>query len=672
MDAVRVAGWVLEGEPGGEQGGVEEEHDEVLDGLVVLVDLCLGAELLDDGVLRVDLHGLLRDHVGGHGGVAEGLVLHDLLHVRAPAVLAGDEDARGGGEAAREDDLLDLVAEDLLDGRAELLEGGGLLLALLLLVLGLLELEALLGEADELLVLELLELLHDVLVDRVDHEEDLHVAALGLLEEGGALELLDGLAGDVVDALLALLHARDVVLEARRLVLRLGAAVAEELGHLGAVGGVLVDAELDVLAELLVELLVVVLVRGDVLEELDGLLDDVLLDDLEDLVLLEGLAGDVQREVLAVDDAAEEREPLGADVLAVVHDEDAADVELDVVALLVRLEHVEGRALRRVEDGAELELALDAEVLDGEVVLPVVADGLVERGVLLWGDLLRVARPDGLALVEHVELEADVLDLLGLLLLLGLLGDLLNLGLLVGGLLLLLGLLGLGFVVRHLALGRLLDLELDVVGDELGVLLDEVLDAALLEVLELVLLEEERDDGPALDRGVRAGGDREGAAGGALPDVRLVVVVLGRDADALGDEVGGVEPDTELADHAEVSAGLEGLHEVLGAAARDRSEVVDEVSLGHAETGVDDGEGLLGLVRDELDVQRWVGCERVGVREGLVADLVERIGRVAHELAEEDLLVAVERVDDQGHQLIDFSLECEGFRHCEMTSKELS
>ena len=60
--------------------------------------------------------------------------------------------------------------------------------------------------------------------------------------------------------------------------------------------------------------------------------------------MLERLAGDVEWEVFRVDDAADEVEIFGDEVLAVVHDEDAADVELDVVALLLGLEEVEGRA----------------------------------------------------------------------------------------------------------------------------------------------------------------------------------------------------------------------------------------------------------------------------------------------------------------------------------------
>jgi len=42
---------------------------------------------------------------------------------------------------------------------------------------------------------------------------------------------------------------------------------------------------------------------------------------------------------------------LGDDVLAVVHDEHAADVQLDVVQLLAGVEHVEWGTLRHVQDG---------------------------------------------------------------------------------------------------------------------------------------------------------------------------------------------------------------------------------------------------------------------------------------------------------------------------------
>ena len=134
-----------------------------------------------------------------------------------------------------------------------------------------------------------------------------------------------------------------LTLEGGHLLRRLRREEAQELSELAAVLGVFVNTELNVLAERLVELVEVVLVLSDLGEEVKALLDDVLADNLENLVLLESLTRDVEREILRVDDTLDEVEVLGDEILTVVHDEDTADVELDVVALLLGLEEVEGR-----------------------------------------------------------------------------------------------------------------------------------------------------------------------------------------------------------------------------------------------------------------------------------------------------------------------------------------
>jgi hypothetical protein len=104
------------------------------------------------------------------------------------------------------------------------------------------------------------------------------------------------------------------------------------------------DTQLQVLAKRLVKLGKVVLVLCDLANEIHALLDNVLSDDLENLVLLERFTRDVQREILRVDDTLDKVEVFGDEVLAVVHDKNAANIELDVVALLLGLEEVEWRA----------------------------------------------------------------------------------------------------------------------------------------------------------------------------------------------------------------------------------------------------------------------------------------------------------------------------------------
>lgn len=106
----------------------------------------------------------------------------------------------------------------------------------------------------------------------------------------------------------------------------------------------------------------------------------------------------------------------------------------------------------------------------------------------------------------------------------------------------------------------LLNSEGDRVVDVLGVSLDDLLDLLLFKILELVLLEVKADLATTAEGFVGLiEADGELATSGRLPDVLLVVVVLGDDLNALGDEIGRVETDTELTDHGHVGTSVKGL-----------------------------------------------------------------------------------------------------------------
>jgi len=120
---------------------------------------------------------------------------------------------------------------------------------------------------------------------------------------------------------------------------------------------------LEILAELLVELLVVVLVLADVVEQFQTLLDQILADHLQDLALLKGFSGDVQRQILGVYDTLDEAKVLGDQLLTVVHDEHPAHVQLYVVPLLAVLKQVERSPSWYEQQRAELQLAFNREML---------------------------------------------------------------------------------------------------------------------------------------------------------------------------------------------------------------------------------------------------------------------------------------------------------------------
>eukprot|EP00438_Fugacium_kawagutii_P009907 Skav216400 [mRNA] locus=scaffold457:302405:305241:- [translate_table: standard] len=165
--------------------------------------------------------------------------------------------------------------------------------------------------------------------------------------------------------------------------------------------------KLQALAKGLVEFLVVILLLSNLCKHLQALLDEVLLDHSQDLVLLQGLARDVQRKILRIHNTLHEVQPFWHELLAVIHDEHTANVELDVVSLLFGLKKIKGRPARHKKQGTELKLTLHAEMLHCKVILPVVGQGLVEASILFVRHIFRLAHPQRFVLVELLPLMRD-------------------------------------------------------------------------------------------------------------------------------------------------------------------------------------------------------------------------------------------------------------------------
>jgi len=71
------------------------------------------------------------------------------------------------------------------------------------------------------------------------------------------------------------------------------------------------------------------------------------------------------------------------------------------------------------------------------------------------------------------------------------------------------------------------------------------------------------------------------------------------------------------------------------------------------------GEGSVILIWHNLDVQFLATVQLGGISKRLVTDLVQGIGSIGDELTKENLLVRIESVDDEAHQLGNLSLEGE-------------
>jgi len=81
----------------------------------------------------------------------------------------------------------------------------------------------------------------------------------------------------------------------------------------------------------------------------------VFADDFQNLILLESLTRDVQRQVLRINNTLDEIEVLGNEVFTIVHNENAADVEFDIVALFLGLKKVERGTRKKLSDDYQMD-----------------------------------------------------------------------------------------------------------------------------------------------------------------------------------------------------------------------------------------------------------------------------------------------------------------------------
>jgi len=133
--------------------------------------------------------------------------------------------------------------------------------------------------------------------------------------------------------------------------------------------------------------------------------------------------------------------------------------------------------------------------------------------------------------------------------------------------------------------------------------------------------------------------DGESTTSSGFPSVLGGIIIrLGDDSNLVSNEESGVETDTELTDHTDISTRLKGFHEGLGSRLGDGTEVVDEFLLGHTDTGIFEDEEVVGSVGDDLDLEVRFVVDGVA-SDGFVSDLIEGIRGVGDEFSQEDLLV---------------------------------
>ena len=321
--------------------------------------------------------------------------LEEPLHVRGQGTAVNDKAAGTFGKTGGETDFAHLFTQFVF----EVIDQGGIFfLCLFDFLFFAVELNISLGDRLEVFLLVLVHGLHHPVIDGIGHKEYIIALFAEILQRRVGGDGLDFVAGDIVDILLALGHGVDVFGKGDTFsALGIEALVHHQIFDLFGVGKVGVESLLDHSAELDKEFLVVFAVIFEQFFQLAQHLADHGLFDFGKMgILLQYLAGNVERQVAGVHHAADETQIVRNELFALIGDEYTLDVELESLFLDVRHQQIEGGSLGQEEQGLELADALGGN-MDGLEVFSSseVGEVAVKALVLIFGDLGRFAQPDG-------------------------------------------------------------------------------------------------------------------------------------------------------------------------------------------------------------------------------------------------------------------------------------
>ena len=228
--------------------------------------------------------------------------------------------------------------------------------------------------------------------------------------------------GDVVNRLLAVLHARLVLGQRHTWLVALGNALgahkAQQLGDFFLVGEVLTQTffehrskglvKLGVLTSqcfvLFARIILGVVFVGQVLEHGEHATGVALANGFHIAAFLEQLAAHVERQIGRVHHAFDKAQVNGHQGFCILHDEDALDIKLHTGSLVAVVQIKRGLAWD-VQELCVLGAALDSVVTPRQRILKVVRDGLVKGLVVLFAQIFLGSSPqctgfvDGLPLV---------------------------------------------------------------------------------------------------------------------------------------------------------------------------------------------------------------------------------------------------------------------------------
>ena len=421
-------------------------------------------------------------------------------------------------------------------------------------------------------------------------------------------------AGDVIDRLLAFLHAGDIIGEADPAVTARGAK-ARQLQDFVTARGILIEALFQDRAEIVPEGFVrrLVVIIGALAKFREHTLHQGSADLGQQRARLQHLAADVELQILAVHQAFHEAQPARQNLVRLIGDEDALGIELQRL-LAFRVEEVEGPLRGNEQQSRVIDLALGLEMDRRPGFVEGMGGVAIEIAILLGRHLGFRFGPESRLLVDM---------------------------LLVGAV-----------------------FEMDRQRHMLGMLGDDMLKPRRFQPFAFSFLEVQRDLGAARGFLRRLDGELAGAVRHPAP--ALIFPRLAREnRDLIRDHEGRIKADAELADQRNLGFRrfrlLQLLDKFRRAGAGDGAEMADKIVLIHADAVIGHGQGLRILVDGEGHGKVSAALQQFRLRQPQIAQLVAGIGCVRNKLAQEDRFIAVQRMRNHLQKAGNFSLKAVPF-----------
>ena len=265
----------------------------------------------------------------------------------------------------------------------------------------------------------------------------------------------------------------------------------------------------------------------DLMQLVRYLLGDVLGNLLDLSVVLQKASGNVQRHIRAVDDTFEQQQKFRDDLLDVIGNKDLVTVQLDLSRN--HLQTVD--LLWKIQDALEVKWVIDVQMNPEQRLIEVHEHLLVEGFVLLVGTLARGFQPQRLGVVDRQRF--DSAHLIGAVLVL----------------------LHVAVLIVHRTL-LVVRIQIDLIGHELAVFVQDFADAALLQKFLLALGDVHNDGGSVF--GALAVLDFIAVLSGRGPVNRLCIRLEGKglNLDGVGHHERRIEAQTEVTDDACRLAGI--------------------------------------------------------------------------------------------------------------------